>query len=452
MNPISKDILEKMKGRTDFPSLASTISLLLDELRKVSSSTSSAELNRLISTDPALTKKVLRLCNSPMYAQFGGQVASVEEAVRILGTQAINYLALNVSVLNSFTDDKEAEDSNAKLSLSIMAANMAHDIDVGDDPPSIRPLNVTIANFARLSVAFFLPERWAKVEEEMAKGQDQDLAFLGVLGCPLGDVARDILSSWRFPESLISVATGEDQRPYVDFFNAASEELTQEVPNMEALIDRFPALVTPTIRRQVLDSLAVEQQKFMGEDTLRAIFDNRRKKFSVASALEGIDGSRESLATSLPKLMKCLLTFGPDRVVVASRNILGPDKFRILYFYDKDSGMESVLPEDRRGFLLEEVPMISICLAKQMDVNVRDVQALKAGSNVASARLDLFPSYMRSLCLLPLEFPNRSQSVVYLAWRGPNALDTKAMNEILNFKAAVINAVSSYEGPVLADA
>ncbi|MGH7441701.1 MAG: HDOD domain-containing protein, partial [bacterium] len=59
--------------------------------------TTAEDLNQVISLDPALTFKVLRLANSAFYG-FPKEITTITHAVTILGFNTIRNLALSVSV------------------------------------------------------------------------------------------------------------------------------------------------------------------------------------------------------------------------------------------------------------------------------------------------------------------------------------------------------------------
>jgi HD-like signal output (HDOD) protein len=58
------------------------------------------EIARIIEADPAFTARVLRLVNSPFYG-FAGKIVSVEEAITMLGFNAVHQLLLATSLLNA---------------------------------------------------------------------------------------------------------------------------------------------------------------------------------------------------------------------------------------------------------------------------------------------------------------------------------------------------------------
>lgn len=62
----------------------------------------------LIKQDPAITSELIRICNSPMYYSSGIPVYSVEEAVKLIGTEQVTSLCLALCACSA--TDKLAND------------------------------------------------------------------------------------------------------------------------------------------------------------------------------------------------------------------------------------------------------------------------------------------------------------------------------------------------------
>lgn len=57
-----------------------------------------AELDKIISADPALVVKLLKVANSSMYG-FGGRVKNIENALAILGVNSLKNIALSFVIV-----------------------------------------------------------------------------------------------------------------------------------------------------------------------------------------------------------------------------------------------------------------------------------------------------------------------------------------------------------------
>ncbi|MBD3218603.1 MAG: HDOD domain-containing protein [candidate division Zixibacteria bacterium] len=68
---------------------------------------SSQEVARVVEKDQAFTARVLRLVNSPFYG-FSRRIVSVEEAITMLGMNAIHQLLLATSLFNEFRNGSDS--------------------------------------------------------------------------------------------------------------------------------------------------------------------------------------------------------------------------------------------------------------------------------------------------------------------------------------------------------
>jgi putative nucleotidyltransferase with HDIG domain len=90
-----KRIIDKIQG---LPTLPGVVSQLLTLARDPNSSVS--DIENILSTDPSLTMKVMRVTNSSFYGY--GNIKSLHEAVVILGFPAIRSIVLAASVFEAF--------------------------------------------------------------------------------------------------------------------------------------------------------------------------------------------------------------------------------------------------------------------------------------------------------------------------------------------------------------
>jgi putative nucleotidyltransferase with HDIG domain len=85
------------------PSLPTTVSKVLEICNNPQ--TSPADLNHVISLDPVLVGKVLKLINSAYYS-LGQQLTSLVRAVIMLGVNTVKNLALSSAVLDNLSNKK----------------------------------------------------------------------------------------------------------------------------------------------------------------------------------------------------------------------------------------------------------------------------------------------------------------------------------------------------------
>jgi putative nucleotidyltransferase with HDIG domain len=93
--------LTKLRARIENINSLPTIPAVLNRLLGVIDNPriSLSEISNFIANDPALTTRVLRMVNSPVYG-FPGRISSVSQAVVLLGVNVVKGLLLGVSVFD----------------------------------------------------------------------------------------------------------------------------------------------------------------------------------------------------------------------------------------------------------------------------------------------------------------------------------------------------------------
>jgi HD-like signal output (HDOD) protein len=182
------------------PAIVSSVMGLTSNLN-----TSIDKLSHALSSDLALTAKVLRLSNSPFYGR-ARTVQSLQEAIMILGFSTIRSLVVASSTYSMFKHghDKGLEDNLWHHSLvtamgariiakrigktqfieEFFLAGLLHDIGV-------------------LVLLKRMPLEYAKVlEEERTAGTDRDEAERSILGFTHAELGSLVLERWNFPSIL----------------------------------------------------------------------------------------------------------------------------------------------------------------------------------------------------------------------------------------------------------
>jgi putative nucleotidyltransferase with HDIG domain len=97
---------ERLKSKVrDIPSLPEIVNRVMELVQDPLSSASN--LSRIISHDPGLTSRVLRLVNSAYYG-FPKQISSIQHAVTILGFTTMRGLVLSSSIFKIFTPKNDS--------------------------------------------------------------------------------------------------------------------------------------------------------------------------------------------------------------------------------------------------------------------------------------------------------------------------------------------------------
>lgn len=96
-----RQITEKIIG---LPTLPTVVTQLISVVGDPASS--ARQIARLVSTDQALTAKILKVANSSFYG-FSREIATVQLAIVVLGIEMVKNIGLSVAVLKRFSEGKE---------------------------------------------------------------------------------------------------------------------------------------------------------------------------------------------------------------------------------------------------------------------------------------------------------------------------------------------------------
>lgn len=196
------------RATNELPPLPNVLIKVL-ELTETTNSGTVGEIEQLIKTDQAISSRLLRIVNSA-YFGLSGQVASVNQAVVILGFQQVRNLVLSVSMMTSFSaNGARAKDAQLKLWQSAFATASAAQligrkkkIDVKDQ--ELVFVGGLLQNIGSLFMLSILSRSYISVlDEAIASGS----RLFEVENCRLGtnhaEVGAELLQKWALPENLI---------------------------------------------------------------------------------------------------------------------------------------------------------------------------------------------------------------------------------------------------------
>lgn len=196
-------LLELVLSSDELPSLPDVASRLLTLMSK--EDTELADVASLISQDVALCSKVIKVSNSAFY-NFPQQITSIQQAVSVLGTNAVRSLVLSFSFL-SLSKPKGATrfDFNTFWQRSLASAVSARLI-LGQLPGANVEqafLAGLLQNLGELVLACTVPEKFEAVLEELEKGErDQCEIERELLQLDHARIGYEVSHYWSFPSAL----------------------------------------------------------------------------------------------------------------------------------------------------------------------------------------------------------------------------------------------------------
>jgi HD-like signal output (HDOD) protein len=197
MNTVSlKKIVEKIR---DLPTLPSVVMRVVAMAQDPDASASDVE--SILSHDPSLTMKVMRVANSSFYGF--GDIKTLKEAVMGLGFPASRSVVLSTSVFESFPGTGQPGFDRAEFwrhSLAVAVASRL--LAVNRRFPEIEEAFIAglIHDIGKIVLDEYASEAWQAVLSHAA--EKKILIFEAervVLGCSHAQVGRWLAGKWKLP-------------------------------------------------------------------------------------------------------------------------------------------------------------------------------------------------------------------------------------------------------------
>ena len=233
MNIPLKDLMFEMRSLEPFPGVAARVLELSGREDVVPS-----ELIDLVQTDPGITAKVLKLCNSAYYG-FQREIASLHEAGNLLGVTTLVNLVLTSSAGKYFKDHGTATDSVMEARWEQCVANAIGARIIASRHGKVDPERAYTAglleNIGHLVLDRFLDSSLEAIRAVALSGTELIEAERKVLGMHHAEIGARLTTRWSLPEVLVDVIrhhhhpelAGEDKVLAATIHLA--EMLTQEV-------------------------------------------------------------------------------------------------------------------------------------------------------------------------------------------------------------------------------
>ncbi|MBD3218217.1 MAG: HDOD domain-containing protein [candidate division Zixibacteria bacterium] len=175
----------------------------------ISNPNSSAyQIASIISEDPAMSAKILRLSNSAFYG-IRNEITSVKQAIITIGLEAIRSLVLSTSVFDAFKTNPEfaqQQDQFWRHSLAVASACrvIARRVSADwiQDTDKVFSAGM-LHDIGKLVLLAYFPYEWEKIKKQMkdsqAKPTEVEKQILGYTHTDLGAALAD---RWNLPEVL----------------------------------------------------------------------------------------------------------------------------------------------------------------------------------------------------------------------------------------------------------
>ncbi len=210
---------ERIRTRGDLPGFSRVVGAILGAMR--GDEDREFNMTRTILSDPALTQKVLRLANSPMYAVFGQQINTVTKAVAVLGTESIGHIALGQKLIDGLSvASPDSSAARAEMEKSVLSGHIGRQIAAlaSSRDAETAVVCAMLHALGQVMVAFYLPEQWQALQFRCTTLHVTETMAAGtILGLGLDQLGRSVAQQWGLPASLVNtlidVAPAETDGP-----------------------------------------------------------------------------------------------------------------------------------------------------------------------------------------------------------------------------------------------
>jgi HD-like signal output (HDOD) protein len=161
----------------------------------------------VISYDPAISTKILKIANSPLYGQVS-EIDTINRAVSLLGTKTVHDTVLAISVASSFQSISNLNyDVTTFWQHSVMRAVVAKSIAKElklPDPDRLFTLGL-LSDIGHMIMSICTPSLMKQVLQQHKKtGYPLYLYERSSFNFDAGELGADLLESWSIPKSIVS--------------------------------------------------------------------------------------------------------------------------------------------------------------------------------------------------------------------------------------------------------
>ena len=197
-----KDLKGIVDNIVDLPTLPQVVTTIMGLLEDPHSS--AKDVNDVMTNDPALAGKILKLVNSAFYG-LPNPVTSIQQAITILGFNTIKSLAISASVFDLFGEGAEQFSYKGFWTHSVGTATIGH--FVARQEPGGRPDTAFVTGLrhgaGKLVLDQFAPVEFQTIlETAQQKGVSFAEAEQEVLETSYADIGYWLANKWKLAEEV----------------------------------------------------------------------------------------------------------------------------------------------------------------------------------------------------------------------------------------------------------
>ena len=266
-------------GESGMPVFAHTAG----DISRVSDSaeSSAAELARVVLQDAAMTAKLLRVANSPIFNPVGKSISTVSRAVVVLGFQEVRSICMSIAIVESMLKGKQKQHVIEEMARAFHAAVQARSFarKRKDNSPEEVFIATLLYRLGDMAFWAFAGEAGESLDRELRQRPDTDADKVQreVLGFPLRELTLGLSREWKLGALLEESLEGKsDKNPRagnvdLGYQLAVAAEKGWKEPGVTKLVERIAEnlyLPVEAVRELVQDNAreAAETAAFYGAD------------------------------------------------------------------------------------------------------------------------------------------------------------------------------------------
>ena len=198
-------LLRRMRSKTDFPALSSSVVRI--QRVALSETESLASLSEEVLKDVALTNKLLRMVNTAHFTSVAGAgISTVSRAVALVGFAGIRNMALSVILLEHMGDKGHAGLLKEEFLRALMAGTLAGELTPVARESEEAFLAAMFQNLGRLLTEYYFQEEALQIRQRLAgkpaTHAARESAAHQVLGLGFDELGAGVARAWGLPDTL----------------------------------------------------------------------------------------------------------------------------------------------------------------------------------------------------------------------------------------------------------
>ncbi len=381
-----KEILDLVSKDDKISALPQVLSKVLEIIGNETASVD--DLAKVIGQDAALTARILKAANAPLYKRTR-QIGTINAAVSLLGFRTVQSLALSVSVYDLLNDDSTNSIPLEKfwkhsLEVAILSRMLAKK---GGYPVAEEAMVAGLLHDAGILVLHrVIPDEYCKVLEKPLNGKMLADYESELLGCTHADIIGFLAQKWNLPDIITHAAANHHKPVKIDSIENTS---------LDAYL-------------YVAEKLSAHQL----EESYARLFDNRIESSRIVQAL-GIEDDILSLSAlqlyEVVNTAQCLeIDIGSPFELVSSANEQLFEVFKVLDDLMRKQliGQKQLIKDERRKTAFSSLKIILATLSHYVNNATASILGRAQLLELALQRGDLIDR--KELALKSLEVIQKS--------------------------------------------